>query len=89
MEIERRGPDSEPKWGILKYLSAEFFHRKSEINQVKLRMNVESNGTCQWHLRSKIEGMTNMLNICSSVHDPNQSNIHKDSDWTSQRAKEF
>jgi len=25
MKIERRGPDSEPKWGILKYLSAEFF----------------------------------------------------------------
>ena len=30
-----------------------------------------------------------MLNICSSVHDHNQSTIHKDSDWTSQRAKEF
>ena len=30
-----------------------------------------------------------MLNICSTVHDPNQSIIHKDSDWTSQRAKEF
>ena len=30
-----------------------------------------------------------MLNICSSVQDPNQSTIHKDSDWTSQRAKEF
>jgi len=25
MKIERRGPDSEPKWGILKYLSAEIF----------------------------------------------------------------
>ena len=30
-----------------------------------------------------------MLNICSSVQDPNQSTIHKDSDWTSQRAKEY
>jgi len=30
-----------------------------------------------------------MLNICSSVHDRNQSTIHKDSNWTSQRAKEF
>ena len=30
-----------------------------------------------------------MLNICSSVHDPNQSTIHKDSDWTNHRAKEF
>jgi len=30
-----------------------------------------------------------MLNICSSVQDPNQSTIHKDSDWTNQRAKEF
>ena len=30
-----------------------------------------------------------MLNICSSVQDHNQSTIHKDSDWTSQRAKEF
>jgi len=30
-----------------------------------------------------------MLNICSSVQDPNQSTIHKDSDWTSQRVKEF
>jgi len=25
MKIEWRGPDSKPKWGILKYLSAEFF----------------------------------------------------------------
>jgi len=30
-----------------------------------------------------------MLNICSSVQDHNQSTIHKDSNWTSQRAKEF
>jgi len=30
-----------------------------------------------------------MLNICSSVQDHNQSTIHKDSDWTSQRAKEI
>jgi len=30
-----------------------------------------------------------MLNICSSVQDPNQSTIHKDFDRTSQRAKEF
>ena len=54
MEIERKGPDSEPKRGIIKYLSAELFHWKSEINQVKVRMNGELNGTCQWHLRSKI-----------------------------------
>jgi len=30
-----------------------------------------------------------ILNICSSVQDLNQSTIHKGSDWTSQRAKEF
>ena len=30
-----------------------------------------------------------MLNICSSVQDHNQSTIHRDSDWTSHRAKEF
>jgi len=30
-----------------------------------------------------------MLNICSSVHDHNQSLIHRGSGWTSQRAKEF
>ena len=30
-----------------------------------------------------------MLNICSSVQDPNQITIHKDSDWRSQRAKDF
>jgi len=30
-----------------------------------------------------------MLNIGSSVQDPNQSTIHKDSDWTSQRENEF
>ena len=30
-----------------------------------------------------------MLNICSSVQDLNQSTIHKGSNWTSQRAKEF
>ena len=28
-----------------------------------------------------------MLNICSSVQDPNQSTIHKDSDWTSTTRK--
>ena len=30
-----------------------------------------------------------MLKICLSVQDPNQSTIHKDSNWTSQGAKEF
>jgi len=30
-----------------------------------------------------------MLNICSSVQDLNQSTIHRGSDITSQRAKEF
>ena len=30
-----------------------------------------------------------MLNIYSSVQNLNQSTIHKGSDWTSQRAKEF
>ena len=30
-----------------------------------------------------------MLNICSSVQDHNESTIHMDSDWTSQSAKEF
>jgi len=30
---ERRGPDSEKKWGILKYLSAEIFIEKSEVDQ--------------------------------------------------------
>jgi len=48
------GPTRNPIWGILKYLSAEFFTETSEIDQVKLRMNVGSNDTCQWYLRSKI-----------------------------------
>ena len=30
-----------------------------------------------------------MQNICWSVQDPNQSTIHRGSEWTSQRAKEF
>jgi len=30
---ERRGSESEQKWGILKYLSAEFFTEKSETIQ--------------------------------------------------------
>ena len=30
-----------------------------------------------------------MLNICSSVQDHNQSTFHRDSDWTSHRAKEI
>jgi len=29
----RRGPESEPKWGILKYLYAEIFTEKSKTNQ--------------------------------------------------------
>ena len=54
MKIERRGPDSEPKWGILKYLSAEFSTENRRLVRVERRMNVASNDTCQWHLRSKI-----------------------------------
>ena len=30
---ERKGPESEQKWGILKYLSAEISFEKSEIIQ--------------------------------------------------------
>ena len=29
---ERRGSESEQKWGILKYLSAEFFTEKSDYS---------------------------------------------------------
>jgi len=34
------GPTWNQTWGILKYLSAEFFTETSEIDQVKLCMNV-------------------------------------------------
>jgi len=51
---ERRGPDSEPKWGILKYLSAEIFTENQRSIRVRRRINVTSNDTCQWRLRSKI-----------------------------------
>jgi len=54
MKIERREPDSEPKWGILKYLSAKFFTKNQRPVRAKRRTNAESNDTCQWHLRSKI-----------------------------------
>ena len=48
-------PDSEQKWGILKYLSAEFFAEMLESDQGHVtRVNVGSNDTCQWYLRSKI-----------------------------------
>jgi len=33
LKDERRGPESEQKWGILKYLSAEISYEKSEIIQ--------------------------------------------------------
>jgi len=51
---ERRGPDSEPKWGILKYLYAEIFIENQRPIRVRRRMDVGSNDTCQWCLRSKI-----------------------------------
>ena len=51
---ERRGPDSEPKWGILKYLSAEIFTENPRSIRDRRRMNVGPNDTCQWHVRSKI-----------------------------------
>jgi len=55
IKIKREeGPTRNQTWGILKYLSAEISLKTSEIGQVKLRMNVGSNDTCQWHLRSKI-----------------------------------
>jgi len=53
-KLREEGPTRNQKWGILKYLSAEIFTETSEIDQVKLRMNVGSNDTCQWYLRSKI-----------------------------------
>ena len=39
-KIERRGPDSEPKWGILKYLSVEFFTENQRSIRVRRRANV-------------------------------------------------
>jgi len=56
---------------------------------------VGTKGVSQNHLLSfddnKVLKIINwiLLNICSSVQDHNQSTIHKDSDWTSQRAKEL
>jgi len=40
------GPTRNQIWGILKYLSAGIFTETSEIDQVKLRMNVGWNNTC-------------------------------------------
>jgi hypothetical protein len=42
----RKGPESEQKWGILKYLSAKIFTEKTEYSG--------SEDMCQWDLRSKI-----------------------------------
>jgi len=36
-----------------------------------------------------LKSQLDMLNICSSVQDLNQSFIHRGSGWTSQRANEF
>ena len=36
-----------------------------------------------------LKSQLDMLNICSSVQDHNQSLMHRGSVWTSQRAKEF
>ena len=85
---ERRGPDSEPKWGILKYLFVEIFTETSEIDQVQRRMNVESNDTCRRHLRSKI-GVWHkawniliknqqwvVLNTRQTLHSPHSTSNH-------------
>ena len=40
------GPIRHQTWGILKYLFAEILVETSEIEYVKLRMNVGSNDTC-------------------------------------------
>jgi len=51
MKIERRGPDSEPKMRYFKIPLCRLFLLKIRAERC---MNVELNGTCQWHLRSKI-----------------------------------
>ena len=55
MKIKREeGPTRNQTWGILKYLSAEFFTENQRLIGVRRRMNVGSNDTCRRHLRSKI-----------------------------------
>jgi len=48
------GPTRNPIWGILKYLSAEFSTENQRLIEPRRRMNIGSNDTCQWPLRSKI-----------------------------------
>jgi len=54
-KIQREeGPTRNQTWGILKYLSAGISSKMLEVDQVKMRTNVRSNDTRQWHVRSKI-----------------------------------
>jgi len=54
-KIEREeGPTQNQIWGILKYLSAEIFIEMQRSIGVGRHVNVGSNDTCQWRLRSKI-----------------------------------
>jgi len=54
MKTERRGPDSESKMRYFKIPLCRNFHWNAEIDQVKWRINVGSNDTCQWQFGSKI-----------------------------------
>jgi len=47
IQIERRGPDSESNMRYFKIPLCRIFTETSDIDQVKLRMNVGSNDTCQ------------------------------------------
>jgi len=51
---ERNGPDSELIMRYFKIPLCRNFHWNAETDQVKLRMNVGSNDTCQWQFGSKI-----------------------------------
>ena len=65
-----------------------------ELSTEGTQKYVGTKGVSQNHLLSFDDNKVLKLSIgyakhLSSVHDSNQSTIHKDSNWTSQRAKEF
>ena len=60
--------------------------KKGEIVGTK---GVSQNHRLSFDDNKVLKSQLDMLNICSSVQDHNQSLIHRGSVWTSQRAKEF
>ena len=88
-KLREEGQTRNQKWGILKYLSAEIFTETSEIDQVKLRMNVGSNDMCLWYLRSKIGVWQTTIKHHQTLKSNNINTVTVTCHYTQSRSTKF